>query len=382
VLAALVIAAVAVPVSTAAGADPRRLQTGVDAVRAAGATGVLAQVHTGRDDHAARAGVADLGAGTPVPWDAYYRIGSSTKTFTAAVALQLVAEGRLRLGDPVERWLPRVVRGNGNDGTRVTVENLLRQTSGLNDYDEGLPWVREFTPERFQRERFRTYSPRELVGLAMARAPQWLPDQANPGAETRWGYSNTNYVLAGMIVEAVTGRPLAQEIHDRIITPLGLRHTIVAGTSAYVPQPRATGYTQFPGRPGLVDTTVFVPFPDAPIISTTADMSTFLRALLSGRLLPAAQLVQMKRTVAADDLGEDGARYGLGISWRPVAGCRDGVWSHGGTMPGYLSEAAVTADGQRAVAAVAMTWRPGDDRQDQQDRAMTRLVDDTLCPTL
>jgi D-alanyl-D-alanine carboxypeptidase len=385
VLTALVVTAVATMASTAVGADPgadrRRLQSDVDAVRAAGATSVLAQVRTGRDDHASRAGVADLGAATPVPWGAYYRIGSTTKTFTATVALQLVADGRLRLGDPVQRWLPGVVSGNGNDGTRVTVEDLLRQTSGLNDYDEELPWVREFTPERFQQERFRAYPPRELVGLAMARAPQWLPDPANPGAETRWAYSNTNYLLAGMVIEAVTGHPLAQEIHDRIIAPLGLRHTIVAGTSAYVPQPRATGYTQFPGRPDLVDTTVFVPFPDAPIISTTADVTTFLRALLSGRLLPAAQLAQMKRTVAAADLGEEGARYGLGISWRPVDGCRDGVWSHGGTMPGYNSEAAVTADGQRAVAAVAMTWRPGDDRQDQQDRAMTRLLDHALCPT-
>ena len=389
----IALVAIAVPASIAvrtdAGAadraDPdgarRRLQIEVDAVRAAGATGVLAQVRARGTDHAARAGVADLDSTAPVPWGAYYRIGSTTKTFTATVALQLVAEGRLRLGDTVERWLPGVLRGNGNDGTRVTVENLLRQTSGLNDYDEQLPWAREFTPERFQQERFHAYTPRDLVTLATAEAPQWLPDKANPGAETRWAYSNTNYVLATMIVEKVTGHPLAQEIHDRIIAPLGLPHTIVAGTSAFVPQPRAAGYTQFPGRPDLVDTSVFVPFPDAPIISTTADVTTFLRALMSGRLLPAAQMAKMKQTVAADDLGEEGARYGLGISWRPATGCPDGIWSHGGTMPGYLSEAAVTTDGQHAVTAVATTWRPGDDQQDHQDHAMTRLVNHTLCTT-
>ncbi len=71
----------------------------------------------------------------------------------------------------------------------------------------------------------------------MSRAPGWLPDPENPGAETRWAYSNTNYVLIGMLIERVTGHPWEQEIHERIIEPLGLRHTLTMGTSAYVPQP-------------------------------------------------------------------------------------------------------------------------------------------------
>lgn len=360
--------------------DQRRLQQDVDAIRAAGATGVLAQVQGPPATRAARAGVADVKTGEPVPWDSYYRIGSTTKTFTATVALQLVAEGKLKLSDTVEHWLPGLVRGNGNDGGRITVRNLLRQTSGLNDYDEELPWVRQFTPERFHQERFHAFQPEELVSLAMKRAPQWVPGAADPGAETRWGYSNTNYVLAELIIEKVTGHHLAQEINDRIIDPLELRHTIMAGTSAHVPQPRANGYTQFPGQRDLVDTSLFVPLPDAPMISTTADVNTFFRALLSGRLLPTAQLAEMMRTVPADDQdATPGARYGLGISWRPVEGCPDGIWSHGGTMPGYISDAAVTGDGRRAVAVSATTWRPGDERQDRQERAMTALVDRALC---
>jgi D-alanyl-D-alanine carboxypeptidase len=279
------------------GTDQRRLQRDVEAIHAAGATGVLAQVEAPRAFGVARAGTADVKTGEPVPWDAYYRIGSTTKTFTATVALQLVAENKLELSDTVERWLPRLVRGNGNDGARITVQNLLRQTSGLNDYDEELPWIRQFTPERFRQERFHAFVPEELVALAMKRRPQWLPDAADPGRETRWGYSNTNYVLAAMIIERVTGHSLAQEINDRIIAPLGLQDTLMAGTSAHLPRPRATAYTQFPGRPDLIDTTLFVPLPDAPLISTTADVNTFLQALLSGRLLPAAQLAEMKRTV-------------------------------------------------------------------------------------
>lgn len=250
-----------------------------------------------------------------------------------------MAEGRLRLEDRVERWLPGLVRGNGNDGARVTVENLLRQTSGLNDYDEQLPWALDFTPERFRAERFRAWSPEDLVGLAMARPPRWLPRPDHPGAEDRWEYSNTNYVLAGMVVEAVTGHPLAQEVHDRIIEPLGLRHTVLAGTSAYAPQPRATGYTQFPGRPDLVDTTVFVPFPDAPIISTTADVITFLQALLSGRLLPAAQLARMRETVAAP------------TSARPAPGT-------GSASRGGRPTAAGTASGRTAARCRVTSPRP------------------------
>ena len=362
------------------GVDQRLLQRDVDAIHAAGATGGLAQVRASHATRAARAGVADVKTGEPVPWDGYYRIGSTTKTFTATVVLQLVAESKLKLNDTVERWLPRVVRGNGNDGARITVKNLLRQTSGLHDYDEELPWVRDFTPKRFGQERFHAFTLEELAALAMKQPPRWLPDAADPGRETRWEYSNTNYILAAMVIEKVTGHSLAQEINDRIIAPLGLSHTIMAGTSGYVPHPRATAYTQFPGRRDLVDTSLFVPLPDAPMISTTADVNTFLQALLSGRLLPPAQLADLMRTVPADDSAtESGSRYGLGISWRSVDGCPGGVWSNGGTMPGFVSEAAVTGDGRRSVAIVATTWRPGQAQQDAEEAAMTTLVDHALC---
>ncbi|MER6526348.1 serine hydrolase domain-containing protein [Streptomyces sp. NPDC001508] len=131
------------------GPDQSLLQRDVDAVHRTGAVGALARVQSA-DGHAeARAGTADLETGQPMPWNAYYRIGSITKTFTATVALQLVGEGKLKLDDTVEHWLPGVVHGNGNDGSKITVKNLLRQTSGLNDYDEQLPWVQQFTPEKF-----------------------------------------------------------------------------------------------------------------------------------------------------------------------------------------------------------------------------------------
>ncbi|QDQ15633.1 serine hydrolase domain-containing protein [Streptomyces spectabilis] len=371
--------AAAAPHCTAAAARGRdALQAGVDAVRATGATGVIAEVQTAHDRTTARAGAADLGSGRPVPWDAYYRIGSDTKTFTAVVVLQLVGEGKLALTDTVERRLPGAIRGNGNDGARITVANLLRQTSGLNDYlavAEG-----EFTPEAYRKGRFRTHTPQEQLTAALTRPPRWLPRPDAPAAERRWGYANTNYVVAGLIIEAVTGRPWAQEIHERVIEPLGLRHTLIPGGSAYVPQPTATAYTQFPGSERLTDTTLAaVSGADGGLISTTRDHGVFLRALMGGRLLRPAQLAAMKRTVPADGwIRAKGVRYGLGIAWRPVAGSDGGVWFHGGTHLGVVSESGVTEDGTRAVTSATFTLPTEEARQDAQAAATLRLVDDAL----
>lgn len=359
-----------------------RLQSDVDAVLATGATGVLAEVQSARDRTTARAGSAVLDAPHhPVPWDAYYRIGSDTKTFTATLALQLVGEGRLALTDTVERWLPGAVRGNGNDGGRITVADLLRQTSGLNDYLAVSPDAADaFTPDGYRRSRFRTTAPEAQLKAALSRPPLWLPDPGRPAGERRWGYSNTNYVLAGLIIEQVTGNPWAQEIHDRIIEPLGLRHTFTPGTSPYLPRPTATAYTWFPGRTRPTDTTTASGGgADGSVISTTHDHGVFLRALMSGRLLRPAQLAAMKETVVAEDWSPaPGVRYGLGIAWRPVAGSRGGIWFHGGTHLGIVSESGVTPDGARAATSATFSLRMGDPAQDAQDLAALRLVDRAL----
>lgn len=361
-----------------------RLQRDADAVVGTGASGLAVQARDARGrDREARAGVRDLARGGRVPFDTYYRIGSDTKTFVAVAALQLVAEGKLGLGDTVEEWLPGVVNGNGNDGSRVTVRNLLQHTSGLPNYTDILfSDPEELTPENYRAKRFTVSTPEQQVALAMSRAPGWLPDAEDPGAETRWAYSNTNYVLIGMIIERATGHPWEQEIHERIIEPLGLRHTLTLGTSAYVPQPTATAYLQFPGRDDLTDTTLQVDGgADGGIVSTTTDMNTFLRALMDGTLLPAEQLEQMRTTVPAPDFsGGDKARYGLGIAWRPVEGCDSGVWYHGGTSFGTVSEAAVTADGDVSAAAAVFTTRFGDQqRSAEQEKATYEMVERAVC---
>ncbi|MGA4840682.1 serine hydrolase domain-containing protein [Streptomyces sp. G45] len=354
------------------------LQRDTDAVRAAGATGVLAALRTGGGRVVeARAGRADVHRPDPVPWNAYYRIGSDTKTFTAALALQLVGEKRLALTDTVERWLPGLVQGHGNDGRRVTVVNLLRQTSGLADYVA----VPDLTPDGYRAGRFRPpSSPEEQVRDAVRKEPDWLPDRDHPEDERRWGYRNTNYVVLGLILEKATGHPWAQLLHDRIIEPLGLRHTFTPGTSVYVPQPTATAYTEFPGGTGLTDTSLAAGGgADGGIVSTPRDLTAFLTALMRGRLLAPAQLAAMKRTVPADDfIPVRGVRYGLGLAWRPTAAGRDGIWFHGGTHLGIVSESGVTPDGSRAVASATYTLRLEGDSGDAQTRATLRLVDNAL----
>ncbi|MEO3750354.1 serine hydrolase domain-containing protein [Streptomyces sp. B6B3] len=355
------------------------------AIEATGATGVLAATQDASGDRdAARAGVADLDGDRPVPYDSYYRIGSDTKTFTAVVALQLVAEGVLDLDDTVQEWLPGVVAGNGHDGSRITLANLLRQTSGLPDYDEVVFGdIENYTPEDYREQRFEGQTPRELVDVALrSQPPAWLPDPEDPSSETRWAYSNTNYLLAGMIIEEATGHTWEREVHERVVEPLGLAHTLTPGTSAYVPEPTATGYLQFPGREDLTETPLFVNAgPDGAIISTTQDLNTFLRALMGGELLPAEQLAEMKETVPAEDFGVAGAEYGMGIAWAPRCGNGEGFWFHGGTSLGTVSEGGVTEDGDAAVSTAVFTLSFADqERQEAQNAATQELVDHALCP--
>jgi len=194
--------------------DP--LQKQVNAVHATGAVGVFAEVTSPHTRESARAGTAELGTGRPMPLNGRFRIGSATKTFTAAVVLQLVGQGRMSLDDTVERWLPGVVQGDGNNGSRITVRELLQHTSGIPEVQPQIPAL--VSADGYRRERFRSYTPQELVALAMQNPPTFPPGSA-------WSYSNTNYTLAAMIIQAVTGRTWAQEVNERIIGPLGLRDT-------------------------------------------------------------------------------------------------------------------------------------------------------------
>jgi D-alanyl-D-alanine carboxypeptidase len=308
---------------------------------------------TDRGDVRVRSGFGDVAAHTPVPWNARFRVGSFTKTFVSATLLQLVGEHRLSLDDTVDRWLPGVVRGNGNDGRRISVRQLLGQTSGLPEYLAGIPYL--FDQAGFEENRFKTLTPEQAVALAMKYPPDFAP-----GA--RWKYSNTNYVLAGMIIARVSGHSWQQEVQSRIIRPLGLHDTFTPGTSPAIPRPHAIGYERFPGPDATeddpdygepIDATLLNPSwggAAGEIISTPDDGNRFLRALIGGRVLRPAQLAAMQTTVPVDaDFQRNwpGARYGLGLMWIPNS-C-GGSWSHGGDIMGFMTRNGVRADGSRSV---------------------------------
>ncbi|MGW6916866.1 serine hydrolase domain-containing protein [Kitasatospora sp. NPDC054939] len=306
------------------------------------------------------AGVGDLTTGAPVPLDGQVRIGSNTKTFTAVVVLQLVAEGRMELDAHVDTYLPGLVRGDGIDGRRITVQQLLQHTSGLPNYTEHLG------------DDVRTYRPRELLDIAL-RHPATSTDGRT------WAYSNTNYVLAGLLVEEVTRRPLAEEIERRIIRPLGLRHTYVpAPGDATLREPHPRGYLRESAGAPLRDVTETDPswaWAAGHLVSTGSDLNRFFAALLGGRLLPRAQLDRMRSTVPAEETFGPGARYGLGLVSRPLP-CEEGtlVWGHGGSYPGYETRGGATDDG-RAVT-VTVTVQLGDAAARER---VDRVVDTALC---
>jgi len=312
------------------------LQRDADALLPLGAPSVLVGVQLGDRTVKVRSGHANLRTRRAVPWDARFRIGSMTKPFVATVVLQLVGEGRLSLDDRVERWLPGVVKGNGNDGAAITVRQLLQHTSGLPDYTHRIPWILDRAG--FEEHRLDTVTPQEAVRTALEEKPVFAPG-------TSWSYSNTNYMLAGMIIQAVTGRTWQDEVRARIVTPLGLRATTLPETDPKMPEPHAVGYERFPGPGATAENPRYGKQIDATlqnvswggaageIISTVDDGNRFLQALVGGRLLPAAQLAEMQRTVPTEPgfrKNWPGVRYGLGLMRVPTS-C--GVsWSHGGDI--------------------------------------------------
>ena len=312
------------------------------------------------------AGVADLHTGRRAPVDGQVRAGSNTKAFTAVVVLQLVGEGKVVLDAPVEDYLPGLVRGEGIDGRVITVRQLLQHTSGLPDY------VAVMGADFFAgRDTYR--DPRELLDMALSAPADFAPG-------TRWQYSNTGYLLAGLIVQRVTGRPLEEQITDRILRPLGLRATYVPATGERELRGRhPRGYHALEPGAQLRDITVLDPswaWAAGGLVSTPSDLNRFFSALLDGRLLRPGELAQMRTTVEAPGTWA-GARYGLGLFSTPLT-CGGLVWGHGGDIPGYETRGGVTEDG-RAVT-VAVTSLPAalpDPRGAAQ--AVLDLVDTALC---
>ncbi|MBC2877244.1 MULTISPECIES: serine hydrolase domain-containing protein [Streptomyces] len=350
-----------VPPASAASSATRHdvVQQGLDGlVRTDGMPAALASVTDGEGrTRTYTAGVGDLATGAEVPRDGQIRIGSNTKAFTAVVVMQLVAEGKVRLGEHIDTYLPGLVHGDGIDGGGITVRQLLQHRSGLPNYANYLS------------DEIRRYEPRELLGLALRHKADFKPGKG-------WKYSNTNYLVAGLLVEKVTGRPLAAEIERRVIRRAGLRHTYFpAPGELRIRGPHPKGYDRASEGAPFVDATEWDPswaWAAGQLVSTNSDLNRFYSALLRGRLVPEPQLRQMRGTVPAGDPFAEGAGYGLGLVSTPLS-CGGVYWGHGGSMTGYETRGGVTEDG-RAVN-VAVTTQPGRAVR----KHMEGLVDKALC---
>ncbi|CAL9675136.1 D-alanyl-D-alanine carboxypeptidase [Streptomyces sp. enrichment culture] len=312
-------------------------------VEQGGLPGAAATVHDARGSWFGRSGHADTGTGRKRTAGEHFRGASITKTFVATVLLQLEAEGRLDLDDTVERRLPGLLRGNGHDGSRVTLRQLLNHTSGLPNHTDDPDILHDAAGPGFPEHRYDTHTPGELVAIALRRPPQ-------PGSENEPSYSNTNYVVAGMVIEKVTGRGYAQEITRRILRPLKLRGTSFPGTAPKMPKPHPVAYSR-----------LHQDAPDAEIhdateqnmtwlgaagdvISTSGDLNRFQRALVKGHLLPPRQLKEMFDEVPAGP----GIGYGLGVEFARLS-CGVKVVGKSGRTNGSLSAMVGTQDGEHQL---------------------------------
>ena len=314
-------------VGTAPAATPKRANLGQLArtLVKAGAPGAIVYVRTPTATRAGVAGWADRDAHVSMRAADRYRIASLTKAFVSVVILQLEAEGKLDIDDAVEKYLPGLVPNGG----AITLRQLLNHTSGLFDYTEDQAFFNAVLSNPA-----RVWTPRELLAYAFAHTPD-----SSPG--TRWTYSNTNYILLGMVSEAVTGKPLGQSLQERIFTPLALGSTSFPLTIdldvAFV-----HGYVELvPGS--LTDVTGLLgpswAWAAGGIVSNARDVTSFYRALLTGKLLQQAQLREMEQPAAT------AGTYGLGISTGLTSCGR--VFGHDGDFTAWRNEVLATRSGKR-----------------------------------
>lgn len=313
------------------------------------------------------AGTGDLVTGAPAPADGQVRIGSNTKMFVSTVVMQLVDEGTVSLDEPVSTYLPQLVQGDGIDGGTITVRQLLQHTSGLPEYAD------QIAADAFGAQH-KYISPRDMLDIALEKPAVFTPGE-------KWEYSNTNYLVLGLIIEGVTDRPLYEEIDRRIADPLALKNT-------YLPVPgeqemrgdHALGY-HLTSDGELRDITTMDPsfaWAAGAMVSTPRELNTFMQALLNGKLVSQESLAQMQQGIPAGDELWPEATYGLGLQSYPLSS--GGVaWGHGGDIPGTQTRNAVGPDGTAVTIAVtALPWAIIDPADEEKLLNQYRIVVDAL----
>ncbi|MFE7168403.1 serine hydrolase domain-containing protein [Streptomyces sp. NPDC057616] len=357
--------------------DSAGLDAAIENVHRAGMPGLFAQVRDGDQVWRGAAGVADVTTGRPVTADMRHRVGSITKTFTAAAVLQQVESGRIGLDTPIGRYLPQLVPGERGD--TITVRMLLNHTSGLAEYLphaypslKAFPALAETGPESLEDHRFTHFRATDLIGLGVT-APAVGAPGTTPGL-----YSNTNYLLLGLLLEQVTGTTAEHCITRDVIERAGLRHTGFPATP-YVDGPHSRLYEAWfgmidPPRDHSVHDMSWVG-PSASLISTVTDLNRFYGKLMAGEIVGPSTLAQMQRTVPVVSQEGKVIDYGLGLHPMRDPG-KETFWGHGGTVWGGGALAMIRADGRRrlAVAVNLQRWNG----LDSSGRPRPHPIDDAL----
>ncbi|GAB4586080.1 serine hydrolase domain-containing protein [Nocardia sp. IFM 10818] len=339
-----------------------RVREDIDALTRSGVAGVIATLTGNGQTLTLTSGVADRATGAPIPLSPpqEVRVGSISKSFTAALVLQLVAENRVRLDDSVDTYLPGLLTGEGIDGRRITVRQLLQHRSGLPEFSD-LPEVDEYRAG----VEGRTFTPAEMVALALRRPAQFAPGE-------QYKYTNTNYTVAGMLVEKVTGRPYADELTGRILTPNQLTGTYLPATGELdFRGPHPQGYATIDGvRVDVTRSEPSTPWAAGALISTGNDLNRFYLALVAGQVVAGAQLSEM---MAGESpvVPDSPLRYGMGLATTELS-CGAQYYGHSGGIYGYLTLSGATRDGR--AATIAMTEMP------EGELDMVELLDHALCP--
>ena len=325
--------------------DPKAFQAVVEAAAdKLMVPGAMVVLRTPQGNFNVAVGTTELGAQTPPAADTHFRIASNTKTMTAALIVLLAQDGKLKFSDPVSAYVPNVPNGEN-----ITIAELLKMRSGLYNYtaDPALSAALDADPKK-------AWTPQEVLDIAFRHPPQFAPDAS-------YEYNNTNYALLGLIAEKAGGRPLAQQLQDRLFGPVGLKQTsLPAADDTSIPAPYAHGYMYGGSFYALADD----PYPAdmqaaaqagtlQPIdytnqnssyataaggaISTADDLATWMKALVSGKVFNADFHQQWLTSLQPEDpQAPDGQKYGYGISYQRF-GPNAAMYYHGGELPGFNS---------------------------------------------
>ncbi|WP_328553759.1 MULTISPECIES: serine hydrolase domain-containing protein [unclassified Streptomyces] len=265
----------------------------------------------GKGDYVRATGVADTATRRPMALDSYLRIGSETKTFTVTALLKLVDDHRIRLDDPISRYIRGVP-----DGRHITLRQLAEMRSGLFPYTSDADFVHDLLSDPQ-----RSFTPPELLAYGFKH-----PNTFAPGAQFQ--YSNTNLILLGLVVEKVSGHKLRDFIDRQVLRPAHLRHTLFPKGNEF-PKPHPQGYTDQTLSGDVENSTDWNPswaWAAGAMISNLRDLHHWAKVVATGTLLSPGTQAQRLKTLPT---GFPGTSYGLGIF------DANGWIGHNGSLPGY-----------------------------------------------